>query len=152
MHTRKNLIISDKNRRIGYLSPTAEGKKHDYRLFKEIWPPPARMVRKNTTLWLDLGFTGIDRDYPDLNTVMPKKKPRGTELTDEEKTRNKEISGFRVLVEHAISGIKRLNITTDRFRNVAYSVSNSCLHINKTENMDLMIQLYRYHPDCGIIT
>jgi len=30
MHTRKNLIISDEKRRICYLSPTVEGKKHDY--------------------------------------------------------------------------------------------------------------------------
>ena len=30
MHTRKNIVISDKKRRIGYLSPTVEGKKHDY--------------------------------------------------------------------------------------------------------------------------
>jgi hypothetical protein len=48
---------------------------------------------------------------------MPKKKPRGKELTDEEKAKNKVISGFRVLVEHAICGIKRFRITTDRFRN-----------------------------------
>jgi hypothetical protein len=38
-------------------------------------------------------------------------------LTEEEKTKNKEISGFRVLVEHAIGGIKRFGIVTDKFRN-----------------------------------
>ncbi len=76
MHTRKNLIISDKKRRIGYLSPTAEGKRHDYGIFKEVWPPPTRNYQENATFWLDLGFTGIDKDYPDLNVVMPKKKPK----------------------------------------------------------------------------
>jgi hypothetical protein len=31
MHTRKNIIISDKKKRIGYVSPTMNGKRHDYR-------------------------------------------------------------------------------------------------------------------------
>jgi hypothetical protein len=92
MHTRKNLIISDEKRRIGYLNPTVEGKRHDYGIFKEVWPPPTRETPENITFWLDLGFTGIDKDYPDLNVVMPKKKSKGKELTEEEKTKNKEIS------------------------------------------------------------
>jgi len=117
MHTRKNLIISNKNRRIGYLSPTVEGKRHDYGMFKDIWPPLVGKSQENTTFWLDLGFKGIENDYPDLNVVMPKKKPRGKELTDQEKVKNKIISGFRVIIEHAICGIKRFRITTDKFRN-----------------------------------
>jgi hypothetical protein len=35
MHTRKNIIISDKKKRIGYVSPTMSGKRHDYGMFKE---------------------------------------------------------------------------------------------------------------------
>ena len=62
---------------------------------------------ENITFWFDLGFTGIEKDYLDLNVVMPKKKPMGKELTDEEKAKNKEISGFRVLVEHDTAKIKR---------------------------------------------
>jgi len=46
-----------------------------------------------------------------------KKKPKGGELTDEEKARNKAISGFRVLVEHAIGGLKRFGIATEKCRN-----------------------------------
>jgi len=36
-HTRKNIIISDENKRIGYISSSAEGKKHDYAMFKDIF-------------------------------------------------------------------------------------------------------------------
>jgi transposase len=36
---------------------------------------------------------------------------------EEEKAQNKVISGFRVLVEHAIGGTKRLRITSDKIRN-----------------------------------
>jgi len=57
-------------------------------------------------VWLDLAFIGFDKDYPEACVMMPKKKPRGKELTDEEKAQNK-----------TIAGIKRLRITTDKFRN-----------------------------------
>jgi hypothetical protein len=72
---------------------------------------------KGITLWLDLGFTGVDKDYPDASVMMPKKKPRGKELNGKEKAQNKVISSIRVWVEHAIGGIKRMRITTDKFRN-----------------------------------
>ena len=139
-HTRKNLIISDEKRRIGYLSPTVEGKKHDYEIFREVWPPPRGTFIENITFWLDLGFTGIEKDYPDLNVVMPKKKPRGKELTDEEKTKNKEISGFRVLVEHAIGGIKRFRIAADLFRNKKADFNDTVILIS--------CGLWNYHLKC----
>ena len=104
-----------RNRRIGYLSPPAEGKRHDYGMFKDLFL--LGIFPKDVTLWLDLGFTGVDKDYPDATVMMPKKKPKGKELTDEDKARNKVISGIRVIVEYAIGGIKRFRITTDKFRN-----------------------------------
>jgi DDE superfamily endonuclease len=114
-HTRKNIIITDKERRIGYISSSAEGKKHDYGMFKELFTQD--IFPKNITLWLDLGFLGIEKDYPGATVMMPKKKPKGKELTDEEKRQNKIISSIRVLVEHAIGGIKRFKIITDKCRN-----------------------------------
>jgi len=53
---------------------------------------------------------------------MPKKKPRGKELTDEEKAKNKVISSIRVRIEHVIGGIKRMRITTDKFRNKRFRI------------------------------
>ena len=69
--------------------------------------PPAGVFPKSIALWLDLGFTGVARDYPAARVMMPKKKPKGRELTDAEKARNKAIRGFRVWVEHAICDLKR---------------------------------------------
>ncbi len=46
MHTRKNIIISDKKKRIGYVSPTMNGKRHDYGMFKEEFPPPSIVFQK----------------------------------------------------------------------------------------------------------
>ncbi len=75
-------------------------------MFKGLFPP--EIFPKGITLWLDLGFTGVDKDYPDASVMMPKKKPRGKELTGKEKAQNKVISSIRVRVEHAIGGIKRM--------------------------------------------
>ena len=114
-HTRKNLIISTKQKRIGFLSRTVEGKQHDFTMLKTLAPP--RCIPKNIKQHVDLGFKGYQAQYPDHRVSMPQRKPRTRDLSPTAKERNKRKSRVRVLVEHAIGGIKRLRITTDVFRN-----------------------------------
>ncbi|PIR96849.1 MAG: hypothetical protein COT91_04515 [Candidatus Doudnabacteria bacterium CG10_big_fil_rev_8_21_14_0_10_41_10] len=66
---------------------------------------------------LDLGFNGWDDQFPGHRISQPKRKPRTRDLSQTVKEQNKRKSGIRVLVEHAIGGIKRFRITTDVFRN-----------------------------------
>lgn len=111
-HTVKNIfIVGENDRQIKYLGLTHEGKKHD----KKIASDEALAFPKNSVLMQDSGFQG----YAPKNTetIQPKKKPKGKELTDEEKSVNRIISGFRVIVEHVISGVKRCRIVKDVFRN-----------------------------------
>lgn len=114
-HTRKNLVISNEKNRVAYLGPTTNGKEHDYAMFKNEFDP--KNIPKKIALWMDKGFIGIQKDYPNADVVMPKKKPKGKELSDYDKEQNKTISGIRILSEHAIGGVKRLRIVTDKFRN-----------------------------------
>jgi len=138
-HTKKNTVITDEDKRIRYLGPTIGGKNHDYGTFKKEFPmepsnlrfgcslkhervstepPPTTLPPKNgPRLWNDLGYVGIEKDYPWLNVIMPFKKPKGKKLTADEKAVNKMISGIRVKVEHAIGGVKRLGVVSDVFRN-----------------------------------
>lgn len=109
-HTKKNLIIGNEKKRIVYL-----GKKHDYSIFKREFNP--KTIPRKIVLWMDKGFIGVKKDYPGADIVMPKKKPKGKELSDFDKENNKTISGIRVMSEHAIAGIKRLKIVSDKFRN-----------------------------------
>lgn len=113
--TRKNLIISNKKKRIGFSSETMEGKEHDFTLLKEQAPP--EFIPKKIKKHLDLGFKGFDKQYPGHSISMPQRKPRTKELTEPQKEKNKEKPSIRVLVEHAIGGVKRLRIVTDVFRN-----------------------------------
>jgi len=113
-HTRKNLVLTDKKKRVGFLSKTIEGKKHDFAILKEDVPPD--VLPKDILKYLDLGFLGFEKEYPGSSVSMPKKKPIRKELTEEEKEANKKISSVRVLVENALAGVKRLRIVSDVFR------------------------------------
>ncbi|MDR1180679.1 MAG: transposase family protein, partial [Bacteroidales bacterium] len=47
---------------------------------------------------------------------QPAKKPRGGELTAEEKEYSRKVSSFRVRVEHAIGSVKHMRIVKDECR------------------------------------
>ena len=55
--------------------------------------------------------------YPQLNVVIPDKKPKGGELTEDPKGLNFLKASMRVVVEHAIGGVKRLNVIAHTYRN-----------------------------------
>lgn len=114
-HTRKNLIISTRKKRIGFLSQTVEGKQHDFSVLKEHAPPKYIPVKIRQRV--DLGFKGYQAQYPHHLVSMPQRKSRIKELSRTIKEQNKRKSAIRVLAEHAIGGVKRLRITTDVFRN-----------------------------------
>jgi hypothetical protein len=115
-HTIKNLIVCDRKKRIGVLTKTVEGKQHDYNILKKGKMPDN--IPDHVRVWLDNGFQGVKKKYPHLKVRMPKKKPKGGELTAAQKERNKTISRRRITVEHAIGGVKRFGIVHDVFRNV----------------------------------
>jgi hypothetical protein len=62
----------------------------------------------------DLGFQGHKPEG--VQVSMPQRKPRGKELTEEQKAENKLKAAERVKVEHAIGGVKILRIVKDRIR------------------------------------
>lgn len=114
-HTVKNIIIADKRRRIGFLSKTESGRRHDFDMLKEHAPP--KYVPPEIKQHMDMGFKGYHAQFPDHKISMPERKPRTKELSKTKLRQNKRKSAIRVLVEHAICGVKRFRITTDIFRN-----------------------------------
>ena len=66
---------------------------------------------------VDKGFDGIKTNHPKLTVIIPKKKPRGKELTDGEKEANKNISKRRIVNEHALAHIKKYNSVSHVYRN-----------------------------------
>jgi hypothetical protein len=121
-HTVKNTLITTGGRTILFLGYTAVGSQHDYGLFKEEFPPeqPWFSLFK---VWVDLGYLGIRKDYDALEIFIPHKTPRASKanpspsLTAEQKAENRAQSRVRVVVEHAIGGMKRFGILVQAFRN-----------------------------------
>lgn len=112
-HTLKNNVVTDKRtRKVKGLSQTCEGKKHDKKLADE----QGLCFPKGSTVWKDTGFQGYEPD--DVTTYQPKKKPKGKELTPEEKEQNRLISSERIGVEHSIGGIKVFAIVREIYRNM----------------------------------
>jgi hypothetical protein len=128
-HTVKNTIISTACKLILFLGYTVAGRRHDYGQLKEEFPLDDQtqdgLVRwfQMFKLWVDLGYVGIQKDYDAMEIKIPHKKPRKSNanpnptLSVEQKEENCELSRVRVVVEHAIGGIKRFAVLTQRFRN-----------------------------------
>ncbi len=83
--------------------------------------PPAFAWFAGLTVWLDLGFQGFADLYPCEHLHIPYKRRRtkkqvSNELTLEQKEHNKQSSKERIVVEHAIGGMKRYRILEHRNR------------------------------------
>ena len=108
-HTVKAMIISSLDRYVWYVSQAYMGATHDYSLLKTELEPGLGWFA-DLTVRVDLGYQGFATDYPEATTFIPKKKPRGGELTVEEKEKNRDLAKERIYVEHSIGGIKRYDI------------------------------------------
>lgn len=127
-HTIKNIVITNKKKRILFLSKTEGGRQHDFTMLKEHAPP--RKIPKTIKQHLDLGFKGYKAQFPDHKISMPERKPRTRELCQTKANQNKRKSSVRVLVEHAICGVKRFRITTDVFRNKIKEFDDKAMFIS----------------------
>jgi len=136
-HTKKNIVIATKKKRVGFLGRTVPGKENDFTVLKKQAPPDnmPKKVKKH----VDLGFKGIDKQFPGHKISMPKKKPRTRDITQFAKEQNTKKSSVRVLVENALAGVKRLRIVSDVFRNRKKNFDDQA--------MLLACGLWNYHLD-----
>jgi hypothetical protein len=111
-HTRKNTVICNKKRQILCVSPTHDGRIHDKTQLEK--SEFLNNIPDEVPKWLDKAFQGIQK-YT-RNVFIPHKKPKKKSLSDDKKEENQIISSYRIKVEHAICGIKRLRCLTDVFR------------------------------------
>ncbi|MDN5846143.1 MAG: transposase family protein, partial [Candidatus Nitrosocosmicus sp.] len=113
-HTVKNLYTANQKGLIVYKTKHRQkGKKHDYNVYKNNRP---KLPLDVPSLY-DLGFLGIENDFPRQKSSLPIKKEKGHELTTEQKEYNKNHSVKRIVVEHAFARLKKYRIMNDVFRN-----------------------------------
>ena len=108
------MMSKTEGNRVLYLSETFEGKEHD----KTILLEADIKFNKEIEVLVDLAYKGLNLN--NVTLVIPDKKPKNKELTDEQKTANKLKSKVRVKIEHVISGVKRLHILKHKLRMKKY--------------------------------
>ena len=110
MHSIKNAIIGTEKNKIIYLSKTYAGAVHDKKIIdEEQWKFP-----QGIKVCEDLGFEGHSQNGVDI--VRPIKKPKGKELTEQQKVENTAKSADRVKIEHIFGQTKVYRIVKDTIR------------------------------------
>jgi uncharacterized protein (DUF2344 family) len=101
------LVICDKNARILYLGKLYLGATVDFAIFKK----ELKIFNyQQIKVWVDLGFVGIKKNVENAQVQIGHKRKKNTELTDEQKLENQALAKVRIVVEHAIGGLKRYYI------------------------------------------
>ena len=112
-HTRKHLAAVNQNKQVLVLSQAREGKLHDKKFHDEeklIGNIPAEIP-----IEVDTGFQGIQHQYENIR--IPHKKPKGGELSEQQKSDNRKLSQSRVICENAFAGVKRYGVVSQIYRN-----------------------------------
>ncbi len=91
-----------------------KGHRHDYNIYKKNHP----VTPKDAVNVFDLGYLGVEKDFPEQTSYLPNKNKRNqNELSQEEKDYNQNHSRKRIVMEHTICRMKKYRIVSDIFRN-----------------------------------
>ena len=104
-------MLVDRKRRIGYLSPSKRGARHDKRVCDQ--RGIVSHIPPEVSLLVDSGFQGLR--HPGL--CLPFKGTRKRPLTEEQRRWNTLLASARVVVEHSIGGMKRYHAVAGVYRN-----------------------------------
>ena len=86
-------------------------KKHDYDIYKN----NHSLTPKQVVTVVDLGYLGLEKDYPDQLSALPCKKKRKMQLSREVKENNKSHSKKRIVIEHTICKLKKYRIVAQMY-------------------------------------
>ena len=93
-----------------FLSETHQGRVHDKRI-ADTTPYP---LPTGSHLLQDLGLQAFTLEG--VTIIQPTKKPRGKELTPEQKAGNREVARRRVRIEQVNSSVKRCRMLKETIR------------------------------------
>lgn len=110
-HQRKQVVVSDERRRILILTAAKPGRRHDKNLSDRA--QLTRHLPPEVGVFGDTAFTG--NQHPNLQ--IPQKARKNRPLSEEQRAENRWVSQARVVVEHAIGGMKRFGVMRQKLRN-----------------------------------
>ena len=103
-------MVADTNRRIGWLTPSQRGPRHDQRMADA--HRAIQVIPATVSVLADAGFQGSQ--HPQL--CLPRKGSKNQPLSEEDRGWNRLVSSVRVGVEHAIGGLKRFGAAANIYR------------------------------------
>ena len=112
-HTVKTQLMVNTEGLILHKTGHRNGRKHDYDIYKHNHPITPSQVDNI----VDLGYLGIEKDYPTIKSVLSIRKKKNSLLSDDDVRYNKNHSRLRIIVEHTICKIKKFGIMGTKFRN-----------------------------------
>lgn len=124
--TRKHIVISTPEKKVLVLGKSKTGRRHDWRITER--QQLLDNIPPNVTAWMDSGFLGAKDIHP--NSQICAKATKNHPLTDKQKQNNKIISHFRIPVEHANAGIKRMGAAADIWRNKLDGLDDKVMFIS----------------------
>ena len=113
-HTIKTQVVVNPRGQIEAVSESVPGSTHDLTLL--VGSGVMGGLGEGEAAMTDKGYVGLDKHYPDVPLVIPYKKPRGGELSDEQRAFNREVSRHRIVVEHTMAQLNRFTVLRQVFR------------------------------------
>jgi len=113
--------MADFTNRIIYLSETYEGSIHD----KKICDEESLEIIENIEIWQDSGYQGFNPSKASI--VQPEKMKKGMDLSNQQKSQNREKSRRRVYIEHTMRGIKVFRILSEKLRNLMFDFKDKVM-------------------------
>ena len=129
-HTLKTQLVTDGEHHIRAISTAVPGALHDKTLCDALHtvdrlPDGVEADADNGYQGLAAQVTAVaicdlatheERSLPRLTVRTPHKKPRGGELTDEQRQFNRQLGALRIRVEHCLGWLKNWAVLATRFR------------------------------------
>ena len=128
--TLKTQFVTDGEHHIEAISTSVAGTTHDKKLSDQVHT--IERLPDGVEVDADKGYQGLDKQVdlvtvhnaetdeqqqaPRLSVRTPFKKPKGGDLTDEQKAFNRQLDSIRVPVEHCIGWVENWAIIATRFR------------------------------------
>jgi hypothetical protein len=119
-HTVKNQLAVRPDGLIEALSDSVPGgATHDLTLLRQT--DLLSLLAEDEAAMLDKGYDGIQNDYPEVHLHQPYKARRNHPLTDEQKTFNRLLARYRIVVEHTNALLNKFQVLVQVFRHARTS-------------------------------
>jgi len=113
-HTIKTQVVVNPRGQIEAISESVPGSTHDLTLL--VGSGVLGGLGEGEGAMTDKGYVGVDKHHPGVPVVMPYKKPRGGELSEQQREHNRCVSRHRIVVEHTIAQLNRFTVLRQVFR------------------------------------